>query len=88
MNVRGGEQLTTTVDVNEARQQLSKLLALARAGNDVIISEASIPIARLTAVTPSSSTRKPRVAGLHAGAIWVSEDFDEPLPDSFWTGTS
>ncbi len=29
-----------------------------------------------------------RKAGLHAGAIWVSEDFDEPLPDEFWTGTA
>jgi hypothetical protein len=27
----------------------------------------------------------PRVAGLHPGAIWASEDFDEPLPDEFWT---
>jgi len=27
----------------------------------------------------------PRVAGLHLGAIWVSADFDEPLPDEFWT---
>ena len=29
-----------------------------------------------------------RKAGLHAGAIWTSDDFDEPLPDEFWTGTS
>lgn len=29
-----------------------------------------------------------RKAGLHAGAIWTSEDFDEPLPDEFWTGTA
>lgn len=28
----------------------------------------------------------PRMAGLHAGAIWTSDDFDEPLPDEFWTG--
>lgn len=26
-----------------------------------------------------------RVAGLHQGAIWTSDDFDEPLPDEFWT---
>jgi hypothetical protein len=25
-----------------------------------------------------------RIAGLHAGAIHTSEDFDEPLPDEFW----
>jgi hypothetical protein len=25
-----------------------------------------------------------RVPGLDAGTTWVSDDFDEPLPDSFW----
>jgi len=25
-------------------------------------------------------------AGLHLGAISMAEDFDEPLPDSFWLG--
>jgi hypothetical protein len=29
-----------------------------------------------------------RKAGLHTGAIWTSGDFDEPLSDEFWTGTS
>ena len=27
---------------------------------------------------------QPRILGLHAGAIWTSDDFDEPLPDEFW----
>ena len=35
---------------------------------------------------PASSQRQPRVAGLHRGAAWVSEDFDQPLPDEFWMG--
>ena len=30
----------------------------------------------------------PRKAGLHIGAIWTSDDFDEPLPDELWTGTA
>jgi hypothetical protein len=25
-----------------------------------------------------------RVAGLFAGQLWIGEDFDDPLPDSFW----
>jgi hypothetical protein len=28
----------------------------------------------------------PRVPGLHTGEVWMSEDFNEPLPDSFWFG--
>ncbi len=27
-----------------------------------------------------------RIPGLDAGTTWVSDDFDEPLPDSFWFG--
>lgn len=80
--------MTTTIDVNEAQQQLFELLELAKAGNEVIIAEGSTPVARLTAVTPASAQRQPRVAGLHQGAAWVSEDFDRPLADEFWMGNS
>jgi hypothetical protein len=31
----------------------------------------------------SVATRTP---GLHQGQIWMSEDFNEPLPDGFWLG--
>ncbi len=27
-----------------------------------------------------------RIPGLDAGTTWVSDDFDEPLPDSSWLG--
>ena len=27
-----------------------------------------------------------RVLGLNQGEIWMSEDFNEPLPDEFWMG--
>jgi hypothetical protein len=27
---------------------------------------------------------RPRVLGLHQGSVWMSDDFDQPLPDSFW----
>jgi hypothetical protein len=29
---------------------------------------------------------KKRVAGLGEGTIWISSDFDDPLPDEFWLG--
>ncbi|MBZ0307385.1 MAG: DUF2281 domain-containing protein [Anaerolineae bacterium] len=34
----------------------------------------------------SISTQEPRVFDMHAGEIWISEDFTDPLPDEFWTG--
>lgn len=30
--------------------------------------------------------RKPFIFGLHQGKVEMSDDFDDPLPDSFWLG--
>lgn len=27
-----------------------------------------------------------RIAGLHAGQGWISDDFNDELPESFWLG--
>ena len=35
---------------------------------------------------PTESKRDKRVLGLHFGLIHMSDDFDDPLPDSFWLG--
>jgi hypothetical protein len=37
-------------------------------------------------LTPLNIAAMQRVAGLHNGSIWISPDFDAPLPDNFWTG--
>ncbi|MEL6164245.1 MAG: DUF2281 domain-containing protein [Cyanobacteria bacterium J06632_19] len=33
-----------------------------------------------------SQAVKQRVADLNRGEIWMSEDFNDPLPDEFWMG--
>ena len=82
MSVGVAEVVTKTIDIRDA--QLSELLSLALAGNEVIITEDDKPVARLI---PVSSPGKVRVAGLNRGAACMSEDFDAPLPDEFWAGT-
>jgi hypothetical protein len=40
-------------------------------------------------VTPEHhhpSELPPRILGLNRGAMKMSDDFDEPLPDEFWLG--
>lgn len=32
----------------------------------------------------SVKARSQRILGLHEGQGWISPDFDDPLPDSFW----
>jgi antitoxin (DNA-binding transcriptional repressor) of toxin-antitoxin stability system len=76
---------TKMVNVQEAQQRLAELVSLVQQGNDIIIAEGDTPLARLVAVTPQG---KPRVAGLHQGAMRMHSDFNDPLPDEFWTGAA
>ena len=34
----------------------------------------------------SKSSNSPRIPNLHQGEIWISDDFNDPLPDEFWLG--
>lgn len=73
-----------TVNIHDAKTRLSALIAAVEAGEEVIISRANKPVAKLVAV---ESNPKKRIAGLHKGnVLYISEDFDEPLPDEFWLG--
>jgi antitoxin (DNA-binding transcriptional repressor) of toxin-antitoxin stability system len=69
--------LTKTFDVRKAQKDLKELLSLVVAGTEIVFTEDDTPIARLVSIGR-------RVAGLHSGAIWTSQDFDEPLPEEFW----
>jgi antitoxin (DNA-binding transcriptional repressor) of toxin-antitoxin stability system len=74
--------LTKTVDIQNTQANLQDLLALVREGTEIVLTEGTTPLARLM---PIGLAPAQRVAGLHAGAIWTSEDFDDPLPEDFWT---
>jgi prevent-host-death family protein len=65
------------VNIRQARTQLSKLLARVATGEEVLISRAGKPIAKLVPLTRKAAQRKP---GRDIGAGFVSDDFDEPLP--------
>ena len=71
----------TIVSAEEAEAQFKGLLELVREGNEVLIAEGDKVFARIAPVA-----RRKRVLGLSRGDIEVSDDFDDPLPDSFWFG--
>ena len=79
-----------TIDVQEIQTQFSQLLERVGAGEEIIIERDGQPIARLLPPehngTNGNGDEKPRVPGLSRGEIWVSDDFDDPLPDEFWLG--
>jgi len=66
-----------TFKVHEAKTHLSKLLDRVAAGEEVVIARYGKPVARML---PVVAERGPRMLGAMKGKIWVSEDFDAPLP--------
>ena len=70
--------MATTLNLYEAKTQLSKLLDRAAAGEEIVIAKAGQPVAPLV---PFEPRREPRQPGLMKGQIWIAEDFDDPLPE-------
>lgn len=65
-------------NVHEAKTHLSHILEEVEAGEEVIISRAGRPIARLQ---PVSEEFTPRAPGPWRGKVTIHEDFDELDPD-------
>jgi prevent-host-death family protein len=70
--------MTRTVNIYEAKTNLSRLVEQAAAGEDIVIAKAGKPLARLVPLRDGKGPRKP---GCLAGRFNISEDFDAPLPD-------
>ncbi len=64
-------------NIHEAKSNLSRLIELALAGEEVIISKAGKPIARLV---PYAPTKKHRRLGVWKGRVRIAPDFDELPP--------
>ena len=62
-----------------AKTSLSKLVDRAAAGEEIVIAKAGKPLAKLVPCTTPAVPRKP---GGWEGRIWISPDFDEPLPEA------
>jgi prevent-host-death family protein len=71
----------TTVNMHEAKSQLSKLVDLACQGEDVIIARNGKPAAKLVAI--ESQLKGLRPIGLDAGKVIIHDSFFEPLADEF-----
>ena len=63
------------VNIHHAKTHLSKLIAQAENGEEVIIARNGKPVVKLVPIT---SKPKRRLLGSAKGKIWISEDFDSP----------
>jgi prevent-host-death family protein len=67
------------VNTHEAKTQLSKLIAAARAGEEIVICQAGKPVARILPFEPPR--KKPRL-GMWEGKIKLVPGWDSPETDA------
>lgn len=74
-----------SVNIHDAKTNLSRLIEQVLAGEEIVISKAGKPVARLIPYVQPTEVRKP---GLMKGKIRINSNFDDPLPaeiqDQFW----
>ncbi len=72
-----------TLSVNEI--SIQTVIKLAKNGDEIVLEENGKPIAKITPIVQTEQTApKQRIAGLGKGTMWMSDDFDDELPDEFW----
>jgi prevent-host-death family protein len=74
--------MASAVNVYQAKAQLSNLLERAASGEDVVISKAGMPIARLTRLAGAAGSVAPngvRFGGLDAEHLKLAPDFHAPM---------
>lgn len=65
------------VNVHQAKTHLSRLLQRVAAGEEIVIANRGVPVARLVPARRADGSRK---LGVEAGRLQIGADFDAPLP--------
>jgi prevent-host-death family protein len=65
------------VDLYDAKRHLAELVDRAARCEEIVIAKSGSPHARLVPLHPRGVRREP---GGWEGRVWISEDFDAPLP--------
>jgi prevent-host-death family protein len=73
------------VSIHQAKTHLSKLIAAAERGEEVVISRRETPVVKIVPVQPA----KKRAFGVLKGKISLGPEFFDPLPEdelALWNG--
>lgn len=75
--------MTKTLSINDV--SIDIVIKSAKNGEEIVLEENGKPIAKITPIEETEQTEpKQRVFGLGKGKTWMSNDFDDELPDEFW----
>ena len=75
--------MAVQVNIYEAKSKLSKLINQVIAGEEVIVAKSGKPVAKIVPFEKPTQNRKP---GSAKGKLFISDDFDAPLPDDILEG--
>jgi prevent-host-death family protein len=67
-----------TVNIHAAKTHLSSLVEEAAAGEEIIIAKAGKPVARIVPLEKKKGIEN--TLGIWKDQVWISDDFDAPLP--------
>jgi prevent-host-death family protein len=73
------EHCMPSVNVPAAMKNFSKLLKRVAAGEQIVISDRGVPVARLVPIST-------RPLGFDKGRVQIAKDFDAPLPRDIMDG--
>lgn len=68
-----------TVNMHEAKTNLSKLIRLVEEGDEVVIARDGKPVARLSRVEPAGKRKLPY--GIFTGKLKMLSGFDDPIEE-------
>lgn len=75
--------LTKKLDIQQISISIIDLLALVKDDTEIVLTDGDMPLAKVTPIDRIQENIAPK-AGLNSGAMVMSDDFDELLPDEFW----
>jgi antitoxin (DNA-binding transcriptional repressor) of toxin-antitoxin stability system len=71
--------MTITINIPETAEQFAALLTHIQTGEEILLAQRGIAIARLL---PISSPTQPRIPGQDKGKVAIASDFNAPLPEN------
>ncbi|MBC6481451.1 MAG: toxin-antitoxin (TA) system antitoxin [Hormoscilla sp. GM7CHS1pb] len=71
-----------TFEITQLSDNLIDLLSDIQNQTEVLLCVSGVPLAKVMPLLPEQPVTSK--VGLNYGAMVMSDDFDEPLPDAFW----
>jgi antitoxin (DNA-binding transcriptional repressor) of toxin-antitoxin stability system len=70
--------MITTTNIPETPDQLTDLIHRVQAGEEILLAQNGVAIARLV---PIQASTQPRIPGQDKGKVTIAPDFNAPLPE-------